>query len=121
MLWETPTGEVVGSRLRNADLVVAPDLLDAEVASVLRRGALRGRDSQDSARGRLVRLADAPIVRVPTRAVVLESARFWPNLSAYDALYVAVAARFDATVLTVDGPLARAPAAGVRIENVRVT
>jgi predicted nucleic acid-binding protein len=42
-------------------------------------------------------------------------------VSAYDALYLAVAVNRSASVLTCDGRLSRAPATGVAVENVRVT
>jgi hypothetical protein len=39
------------------------------------------------------------------------------NLSTYDAVYVALAEVLDATVLTCDGRLARAPGAGRRVDR----
>ena len=41
------------------------------------------------------------------------------NVSAYDALSLAAAQSYDATVLTADGPLARAPVSGVVVQNIR--
>ena len=41
------------------------------------------------------------------------------NLSAYDAVYVALAEVLDTRVLTCDGRLARAPGAVRRVELVR--
>ncbi|HUS63320.1 MAG TPA: hypothetical protein VMZ28_02215, partial [Kofleriaceae bacterium] len=40
------------------------------------------------------------------------------NATAYDALYLATAGRVGAAILTVDGPLARIPIAGVVIQNL---
>ena len=40
------------------------------------------------------------------------------NLSAYDAMYVALAETLDTVVLTCDAPLSRAPGLGRRIELV---
>lgn len=42
-------------------------------------------------------------------------------MTAYDAMYVAVAAATGGTLLTVNGPLSRAPRLDVPVENVRVT
>jgi len=41
-------------------------------------------------------------------------------LGAYDAFYVAAAHVYDASLLTADGPLARAPALGIVVQNIRL-
>lgn len=41
------------------------------------------------------------------------------NLTAYDAAYVVVARTVGATLLTADGPLARALLLGVPVHNIR--
>ena len=41
------------------------------------------------------------------------------NLTAYDAMYVALAEALDAALVTCDGPLAATPGHAVRIEVVR--
>ncbi len=54
--------------------------------------------------------------------------RIWPplawrhrhNVSAYDAMYVVVARMYDVPLLTADGPLARAPALGIVVQNIRM-
>jgi predicted nucleic acid-binding protein len=66
-------------------------------------------------------LLDWPGVRVPSRLFVSRARRWWDNVSAYDSLYLAVADAAEASVLTCDGRLARAPGTGVLVENVRVT
>jgi predicted nucleic acid-binding protein len=43
------------------------------------------------------------------------------NLSAYDAVYVALAEVLDTVLLTCDGPLARAPGMTRRVEFVNPT
>jgi predicted nucleic acid-binding protein len=40
------------------------------------------------------------------------------NISAYDAMYVALAEAIDATIVTCDGPLANTPGHRARIEVV---
>jgi predicted nucleic acid-binding protein len=72
-------------------------------------------------RAALELLVDWPGVRVPTRPLIRGSQRWWGDVSAYDALYPAVAAGAEGVVLTCDGRLARAPGTGVPVENVRVT
>jgi len=41
------------------------------------------------------------------------------NLSIYDGIYVAAARALDATLVTADGPLSRAPGLGVPVYNLR--
>jgi predicted nucleic acid-binding protein len=93
----------------------APYLLDAEVAQVLRRleqarvlTATRAGEALDDLRAlRLVRHAHLPLIE-----------RVWElrdNLSAYDALYVALAEALGAPLVTTDRRLARAPAHDAKI------
>lgn len=105
--------------LLESDDLVAPHLLDAEVLSVLRRQVLRGELDEPSAQFALQALAAWPIERVPHTPLLQAAFDLRFNYSAYDALYVAVAQRLAATVVTCDGPLSRAPAVpGVVIRNI---
>jgi len=80
-------------RADNAVLLQAPDLIDAEVLSMLSRLVLAGRsDSKPAAR------TASPCQPPPVA-----------NLTAYDALDVALAERLGATLLTADARAARAP------------
>ena len=48
-------------------------------------------------------------------------ARAWKlrdNVSAYDAVYVALAEAMEAAIVTCDGPLAKAPGNRIRIESI---
>lgn len=117
----TATGRAIARRLGTGETVLAPDVIDAEVASALRRQHQWGALNEDTMRVALELLLDWPGVRVPTRLLVRGSQRWWGNVSAYDALYLAVAEAAQGIVLTCDGRLARAPGTGVPVENVRVT
>ena len=119
VLLRTPTGQVVVDRLRG-QRAAAPDILDVEVASALRRAHRRGIVGDGELSAALDVLLDLPVARVPTRLLIRGTRRWWPNVTAYDALYLGVAVGRQARVLTCDGPLARAPQADVRVENVRV-
>jgi predicted nucleic acid-binding protein len=116
----TETGVALGPRLTDAR-IAAPDIVDAEVASALRRHHRRGDLSDRKLSAALDLLLDWPADRIPSRLLVRGTRRWWPNVTAYDALYLAVAVGVSASLLTCDGPLARAPAVGVPVENVRVT
>jgi len=117
-LLRTALGERVRELIERADLL-APELLDAEVLAVLRRVVLAGRLDERRAQQALDDLAAWPIRRLSHRPLLREAWSFRQNVTGYDALYLAAGRLHDATVLTADGPLARAPSGGVAIQNVR--
>lgn len=82
--------------------MTAPDVVDAEVLSAL-RGLERGA-ALKTARGAqaVADLSRAPLRRVSSRSLLAEAWRHRHNLSAYDALYVALANRLGAPLLTAD-------------------
>lgn len=88
------------------DALAGPHLLPVETANVLRRAALRGEIGSDSAS---LAHADLLDVRVELFDYAPFADRVWalrPNLSAYDAWYVAVAERLGAPLATLDRRLA---------------
>ena len=118
-LLRTPLGVALQARLVGSELL-APDLLDAEVLAVLRRATLRGSLEARRAEQAIDDLSAWPLRRVPSVSLLRSAWAFRDNVTAYDALYLAVAARFDAALLTADGALARGSASGVVIEHVRL-
>ncbi len=118
-LLRTPLGLKLALLMDDA-LLLAPELLDVEVFSVLRRAMFRGQLAEQRATKALEDLRDWPIVRLPHAALLEEAWRYRHNVSAYDAFYAAAARLCDAPLLTADGPLARAPVPGVVVQNVRV-
>jgi predicted nucleic acid-binding protein len=95
----------------------APHLIDAEVGNVLRRHERRGLIS--AAEGRAALEAARVLVehRYPHTGPLAELAWTWrANLTFYDALYVALAARLAVPLLTADARLARAPGLGCEVE-----
>jgi predicted nucleic acid-binding protein len=65
-------------------------------------------------------LAAWPIDRIPHAALLREAWQHRHNVTAYDAFYVAAARLYDAPLLTADGPLSRAPALGIVVQNIRL-
>lgn len=110
LLLLTPTGLDVAARVFATDTTLhAPELLDLEVAQVLRRYQRDGELSAERAAQALDDLADLRIDRHPHLPLL---ARVWElrdNLTAYDAAYVALAELLDAPLLTCDARLGRAP------------
>jgi predicted nucleic acid-binding protein len=118
-LLRTEIGMAVEAALGEADLV-APELLDAEVLAVLRREVLARRLGADRAAEAVDDLLDWPVERISHASLLQEAWRLRANVSAYDALYVAAARLRSATLVTADGPLARAPRLGVSVRDIRV-
>lgn len=87
----------------------APHLLDAEIGSVLRKQVRRGDISAAQAHG-LLHAAHALIRDRYPHGPLLDAAwQLRDNLTFYDALYVALAARLKLSLLTADRRLANAP------------
>jgi len=108
-------GDIARGRLRGQELA-APELIDLEVVSVLRRQLSVGRLDARRAGLALDDLLELPIRRVSHRALLRRCWQLRDNLSVYDAAYVALAEALDAPLLTADARLAKAPGVGCAIE-----
>ena len=89
----------------------APELIDVEVASALRRHVARGQLVPDAAAAALAAWVNLGITRHSHRALL---ARIWTlrdNVSSYDATYVALAEALECDLVTADSRLAAAPGA----------
>jgi predicted nucleic acid-binding protein len=117
-LLRTPIGTALAERLASADLA-APELIDVEVLAVLRRLVRSKRVDGPRAEKALEDLRDWDLERVAHRTLLADAWAVRENVSGYDAFYVALARRLGVSLLTADGPLSRAPLAGVVVENVR--
>ena len=87
----------------------APELIDAELLSVLRRLVLADKLQEGHALQALATAQRLGLRRHPSRSLWPRAWELRTNLSAYDALYVALAERLNAPLLTADARLARAP------------
>jgi predicted nucleic acid-binding protein len=106
-------GDVARARLRNHALV-APELIDLETLSVIRRHVHTGR--LDARRAALARidLVELPLRRAPHAPLLTRCWELRDTLTVYDAAYVALAELLDAVLVTADARLANAP--GLRCE-----
>lgn len=98
-------GAEARARLRGEELV-APNLADLEVTSVLRRSVAIGNVTAQRAYQALQDLADLDIERVTHTSLL---PRVWDlrgNYTAYDACYVALAELFQVPLLTYDAKMA---------------
>ena len=108
-------GEQLRSRLRADGDLHFPELLDLEVAAVLRRLVVMERTlSARRASRALEDLADLPAERYGHRPLLGRVWELRDNLRAYDAAYVALAEALGAVLITADRRLARCP--GLRCE-----
>ena len=113
-------GDAARERLRGEDLV-APELLDLEVVSVLRGQLIAG--ALDSRRADLALndLSAMPLQRAPHLPLLPRCWELRENLTTYDASYVALAEALDVPLLTGDRRLARASGPRCQIEVLRPT
>jgi predicted nucleic acid-binding protein len=118
-LLQTPLGVRVEARLfRDEDEFHAPHLADVEVTQGLRRLVRTGEVSLDRAAEALADLADLDLHRHAHFDLLRRAWRLRDNVTAYDAMYIALAEALDATVVTCDAPLATAPGHRARIEVI---
>lgn len=106
--------------LRDRFAADAPALFDIEVCAAARSRVARGMLTPSRAGELLTDLADLPIVPWPHGPLL---ARVWAlreNVSAYDAVYVALAEALEAALVTADRRLARAVASVSDIEVIAV-
>lgn len=110
LLLATELGRSVADRVADPALALdAPHLLDVEVAQALRRLVAAGEIEPDAA---ATALDDLVLLDLERHSHELLLERVWAlreNLTAYDAVYVALAEALDTTLLTCDGRLRRAP------------
>jgi predicted nucleic acid-binding protein len=115
--------EELGDRLRERlerERLVAPALIDLEVASAWRGQVRAGRLSAGRAE---VAFSDLAALRLERTRHGPLMGRIWElrdNLSAYDASYVALAEALDTILLTGDERLARAPGIQCEVELLTV-
>lgn len=108
-----PDGDHARERLAD-EILAAPELIDLEVSSVLRRLHVGGQLSARRAELALADLIALPLRRVPHRLLVARCWSLRENLTTYDASYVALAEQLGALLVTADSRLPRAP--GVRCD-----
>jgi predicted nucleic acid-binding protein len=119
LLRMTPEAAVVAERLsRLGDTIHAPHLLDLEVVQVLRRRAAGRLISSSRCREALDDLGRLRMFRHPHNFLLRRVWQLRDNLSAYDAVYVALAEFLNAPLLTRDRRLASAAGHRVRIDLV---
>ena len=96
--------------------LVAPELLDLEVVTVIRKALFAGVLDERRAAIALADLADLDLERVSHRPLLVRIWELHRNITPYDAAYVALAETIEATLVTADRRLAQAPGPRCQIE-----
>jgi predicted nucleic acid-binding protein len=117
LLLGTERGRSIAARV--ADPAVAlhvPHLADLEVIQALRRYVAAGDLDTESAASAVETLHLLDLERHAHEPLLDRVWKLRRNLTAYDAVYVALAEALETTLLTCDRRLARAPGLGRRVE-----
>ena len=118
-LLQTALGTRVEARLfRDDDEFHSPHLIDIEVVHGLRRLVRAGEVSAGRAAEAIEDLVDLDLHRHAHVDLLTRAWKLRSNVTAYDAMYVALAEALDATVVTCDTPLAKAPGHRAHIEVI---
>jgi predicted nucleic acid-binding protein len=118
-LLQTPLGARVEGRVfRGEDEIHAPHLVDVEVAQGLRRLVRAGEVPSERASEAIADLADLDLHRHPHLDLLARVWKLRENITAYDAVYVALAEALGASLVTCDAALAKAPGHRVRIDVI---
>ena len=102
-----PDGDRARDRLRG-EVLAAPEVIDLEVASVLRRAAAANRLPDRRALLALKDLVDLPLRRAAHRPLLRRCWELRHTVTSYDAAYVALAETLGITLVTADAGLSRA-------------
>lgn len=99
--------------------IAIPHLADSEVTHALRRHVLTGQLPEVGARRALERWGTLGLSRFSAVAFLSRVWELRDNLSAYDALYVALAESAGCDLVTADRRIARAPGPRCAVRVVR--
>ena len=118
-LLQTSLGHRVEARIfRDQDELHVPHLVDVEIVQALRRLVRTGEISPARAAEAIEDLTDFDVHRHAHLDLLGRAWKLRDNISAYDAMYVAIAEAIQAPIVTCDGPLAKAPGHRARIEVI---
>ncbi len=110
LILSTPTGQLIATRIADpAEGLHTPHLADVEVVQALRRYVREGTLDANAAADALDDLRALDLQRHAHEPLLERVWEMRENLTAYDAVYVALAEVLDGVLLTCDGPLSRAP------------
>ena len=112
-------GRSARRRLTAADGLAAPDLVDVETVAVLRKRWLGGDLTARRFSSAVGDLEDLALDRYPTLPLMRRAYELRANVTAYDAVYVALAEALACPLVTADERLANAPGPVCAIQVLR--
>jgi predicted nucleic acid-binding protein len=112
-----PDGGACRARIKGESLA-APDLLQVEAVSVIRRQLANGALTPAQANNAIEDLLNLPITVYPTAPLLRRAWELRDNATAYDACYVALAEALGCTLATADQRLANSPGARCQFDVV---
>jgi predicted nucleic acid-binding protein len=116
-LLQTSAGQQIEKRIyARSESLHAPHLLDVEVGQVMRRLVREAVISAQRAEEAIQDLMDLRVTRYPHFVFLSRVWQLRHNLSAYDAVYVALAENLGAALVTRDVRLASASGRAVDVE-----
>ena len=106
LLLNTATGKSVAREITGRGVTLhAPHLIDLEIVQTLRRYVLNGAVSEARAQALINYWLQFDVVRYPHEPFIATIWQHRNNLTAYDAVYVALAKILPATLVTCDTAL----------------
>lgn len=119
---QTPRGAEIEARIfrksGESPRLHAPHLLDVEVAQVLRRQVAKGLVSEARGQTALEDFLQIPVLRYPHDVLLPRVWELRKHLTAYDAVYVALAEALEMPLLTCDADIAGAAGHRARVDVV---
>lgn len=112
-------GRAARARLTAGEDLVAPDLVDVETLAVLRKRWVAGDLSKNRFSAAIDDLEDLDLARYPALPLMRRAFELRDNVTAYDAVYVALAERLDCPLVTADRRLAASPGIRCSVEVLR--
>lgn len=113
---DSPRAEAIRNRLAADADQAAPHIIDGEVFSLIRRDYLAGNLDATLAALAVEDLRGWPGDRFDQRALLARAWELRDTVRGWDALYVALAEVLNATLVTLDARLSRAPGPKCTIE-----
>lgn len=118
VLFGGPGAGAISERLRADRDHSAPHIVDVEVFSVIRRAHMRGYLDRTEAAQAVEDLEAWPGERFGHRHLLARAWQLRQTVRGWDAMYVALAEAFDATLITTDRRLATACGPTCRIDVI---
>lgn len=115
VLLDKPRAPAIRSVLSGHSTLHVPEHFHVEIASLLRRHALRGELDEQRRIQALSELRELRVVRYSVVALLDAVWDLHASLSAYDAAYLALARRLDLSLLSCDAGLGQAAQAEGRL------